>query len=223
MLDRNRCEVCGLCAGGCHAGALELVGREITVDETILEVLKDRTFYETSGGGMTLSGGEPLFQIDFTVALLEAARGEHIHCCIETCGFVHGKQLERVMAGVDLFLYDIKETDPQRHQEFTGVALGPILANLRMLHNAGAKVQLRLPIIPGYNDRADHFERVAGLCAKLPGLIGVEIMPYHPLGIGKLERFGMEARGRLEHKSVQNETVDGWTKELLKLGVNVLK
>lgn len=218
-LDRSRCRVCGACARECYAGALEMVGRDVTVEETLAEVLKDRPFYETSGGGMTLSGGEPLMQIDFTEALLRAAREVGLNNCMETCGFADYNRFERVIGLVDLFLYDLKETDPARHQEFTGVPLEPILRNLRALHAAGAAIQLRLPIVPGCNDRPEHLRAVAALARELPKLRGVEIMPYHRLGESKVERMGLTGRARAKATPPPPAEVERWVALLNAEGV----
>lgn len=219
-LDRGRCRVCGACAQECYAGALEVVGRDVTVEDALAEVLKDKPFYETSGGGMTLSGGEPLMQIDFTEALLRATRGAGLNTCVETCGFADWGRFERVRGWVDLFLYDLKETDAARHEEFTGVPLAPILSNLRALHASGAAVQLRLPIVPGCNDREEHLRAVAALVRELPRLRGVEIMPYHRLGESKLERMGLTDRERANATPPPPAEVERWVALLKSEGVN---
>jgi pyruvate formate lyase activating enzyme len=190
VLDRAKCVVCGTCAAGCCAKALEIVGRDVTVEEALAVVRRDKPFYDASGGGMTLSGGEPLSQIAFSQALLRAAKQEGFHCAVETCGFGEFSLLERILPYVDLFLYDIKETDEARHREWTGQSNASILENLRLLHQRGAAIVLRLPVIPGVNDREDHFAAVAELARSLPQLRGVERLPYHALGAGKAEKIG---------------------------------
>ena len=191
VLDRARCVGCGACAAACCGGALDLVGREMEPQAVLDVVLRDQSFYQASGGGMTLSGGEPTMQADFAQALCEGAKGLGIHCAVETCGYTDPAYLERLAGVVDLFLFDLKETDPRLHEEFTGVPLAPILANLRRLHDLGASVVLRLPLVPGLNDRTDHFEAVARLVNTLTKLKGIEQIPYHPMGQSKLERFGL--------------------------------
>ena len=220
-LDREVCAVCGLCTEECYSRALELVGRDVTVSEVLDVVLRDKPFYETSGGGMTLSGGEPLMQAEFVVELLRAAKQSGLHCAVETCGHVAQARLKRILANVDLFLYDIKDTDPARHREFTGASNEKILANLRFLHDSGAAVLVRLPIVPGLNDRDDHFRGIARLAAELPKLIGFEVMPYHALGTGKHLRFGTKDTfgGRA---SPSPTAVAAWIRALRKLGVKVV-
>ncbi len=224
VLDRTRCTVCGRCAEKCYAGALEIVGRTATVEEVLAEVLRDKPFYETSGGGMTLSGGEPLMQIDFSAALLAAAKREGLHTAVETCGQAAWKCFERIISDVDLFFYDIKETDPASHTEYTGVDGKLILENLRKLHATGADILMRLPTVPGLNDSPEHFKRVADLAASLPGLVGVEIMPYHRLGLSKRQRFGLAEQHDclIDVETPEQETVAEWVSTLRRLGANVV-
>ena len=223
VLDRNLCRECGACTEECYAEALEMVGREMTVDEVMTEVLKDKPFYETSGGGMTLSGGEPLLQCDFTEALLLRAREEALHCCIETCGYAPYDDLERLCSLVDLFLYDVKDTNSQRHKEYTGVDNERILSNLARLHDRGAAIVVRLPLIPGLNDGDDHFDGIAELARRLPDVQGFEIMPYHSLGEGKLQRLGLDDQPRLgKIEAPTRETVAAWIADLRRRDVPVL-
>jgi len=219
-LNRELCVVCGRCVEQCYAGALELVGRRVTVAEVLDEVRKDLPFYQNSGGGMTLSGGEPLAQIEFAAGLLEAAGAQGIHRTVETCGAVPYGNLERALPSTDLFFYDIKETDPKRHREYTGADNQRILANLPRLHGAGARIRLRLPMIPGLNDRPDHFDALAALTEELPELEGAEIMPYHRLGTSKLTRFGWDSELDVEPPSP--ETVRRWIEALRGRGVPVI-
>ena len=221
VLDRSLCQVCGECTKECYAGALELVGRDVTVGEVLDEVMRDKPFYLTSGGGMTLSGGEPLMQMDFTEALLKGARDERLHCCVETSGFAEFSQFERILSLVDLFLYDIKDIDDERHMQYTGVHNDVILRNVKKLHDHGAKVRLRLPIVPGWNDRDDHFRGVADLAKSMPNLDGIEIMPYHLLGTSKLDRMGFRRSEWIESRMPERETVERWISRFAELGVNV--
>jgi len=191
----------------------------MTVAEVIAEVLKDRAYYEDSGGGMTLSGGEPLMQPEFCEALLRRARKEELHTCVETCGFADYARIEQLRPFTDLFLFDLKETDPERHKQYTGVPLAPILKNLRRLHDSGASILLRLPIIPGLNDRQEHFQAVAQLSRELPGLRGVQLMPYHRMGDSKLERIGHADDSRIEAATPEAAEIDAWIASFAELGV----
>lgn len=189
-LDRTACRHCGACVRACPTGALELVGQQMTVEQVMQRLRIDQPFFD-AGGGVTLSGGEPLRQPAFAAALLTAARAEGIHTVIETSGYAPWSACAAVLPVTDSFLFDIKETDPARHRACTGVDNARILANLRRLHDAGASITLRLPLIPGLNDRSEHLAAVDALVNSLPRLASVEHLPYHPLGRSKLARFGL--------------------------------
>lgn len=220
--DRTLCEACGACALVCDTRALETAGRMMTVEEVMGHVRQDKPFYAHSGGGLTVSGGEPLAQIEFTAALLEAARDEGLHCCLETSGFVEWERLSAALSLVDLFLFDIKETDPRRHASYTGQCSETIIENLHALHTAGARIQLQCPIIPGFNEREDHFAGIAALARSLPNLAGVQLLPYHPLGKTKMERFGLQADPALPDKPMDRASLKRWAMWLEERGVQVL-
>lgn len=190
IIIRDICIQCGVCTTECYANALELIGKEMTVEEAFAEVLKDKPFYETSGGGMTVSGGEPMAQFKFTKALLAAAKKEGLHTCLDTSGFAKFAKYEELLELVDIFLYDIKETDAGNHKKFTGVPIDLIQENLIKLDKAGAKTILRCPIIPGLNDRDDHFAKIAEIANQFNNIIEINIHPYHPLGKSKNESIG---------------------------------
>jgi pyruvate formate lyase activating enzyme len=222
VLDRDRCTVCGACAEECYAGALELIGRDASVEEVMEQVLADRCFYETSGGGMTVSGGEPTYQVDFAAALLRRAKDEHVHTALETCGYAEWDAFGRLMPLTDLWLFDVKAGDDEQHRELTGVPLRPILDNLRRLHDAGADVVLRLPLIPGINAGDEHFRRIADLINSLPRVRRAEVLPYHPLGASKYARIGLpDPMQRLPGgaSAPDEEEVRGWVERLRALGV----
>ena len=222
VIDRPRCTGCGVCPPLCDPKALEMVGRNAAVEEVMAVVLRDREYYQASGGGITLSGGEPLFQPDFTMAMLEAAKGERLHTVVETSGFAEWAVLEHILPLVDLFLYDYKETDSHLHEAFTGQPNGPILANLKKLHAAGGRILLRCPMIPEFNARKEHLDGIAGTASDLPHLAGVELLAYHRLGRGKLQRFGFSARMPESVKPPNVETVRGWNAYLAKRGVKLV-
>ena len=222
VLLREKCDLLGKCAAVCPSGALELIGQDISCAEVLDPVLRDRLFYELSGGGITLSGGEPLLQIDFSEALLATARAAGLHTAVETAGHVTFARLARVAPHTDLFLYDLKETDDARHREYTGVSVQSIQDNLRALHDLGASILVRLPTVPGLNDRPEHFRAIADIVRPLTGLLGVEVMPYHSLGIGKRHRLGLESDRDIDPEPPNTETVAGWVESLRGLGVRVI-
>ncbi len=189
--DRSKCIRCGRCTERCYAGARELAGRPMTPEEALAELEKDRIFYENSGGGITLSGGEPLHQFDFTLELLKLAKQARLHTALDTSGFAPAKQIDAVFPHVDLWLYDLKESDPDRHREYTGVPLEPILNNLERVDRSGGAIMLRCPLIPDLNLRPEHLDGIARIAGKLSSLREVDLMPYHPLGESKRERFGL--------------------------------
>jgi pyruvate formate lyase activating enzyme len=200
---------------------MELIGREVSVGDVLAEVLEDRPFYALSGGGITLSGGEPLAQFDFALALLIAARKEGLHCCVETSGHTTWDHLCRLLPVVDLFLYDYKESDPERHRQYTGQTNETILKNLHSLHDSGAQIQLNCPVIPGFNDRDDHLAGIAALAESMPRLRAVRLLPYHPMGSDKLKRLGLPhmpiGSGKLEDAKIKR-----WRNVLREQGVHVL-
>lgn len=189
-VDRSLCTACGKCTELCPTQALALTGRDMTAEQIMREILRDRAFYGDSGGGLTLSGGEPLMQFDFTLSLLRAAKENGLHTCLETCGFSEKEKLLQAAAYTDLFLYDWKCTDPSLHKRYTGADNEKILDNLRALDALGAAVILRCPIIPDVNDTDAHFSGIAALANSLACVKAVEIEPYHALGTDKAQRLG---------------------------------
>ena len=183
------------------------------VGDVMTEVEKDRDYYQDSGGGMTLSGGEPLAQFDFTLALMKSAREQSIHTCLETSGQVPADRLLKVAPFVDLFLFDWKESDLENHKRFTGADNSLIWKNLTALDRVGASIILRCPLVPGLNDRPDHLGGIIELAGELSNLRDIEIMPYHPMGQSKNERLG---RSNLmpETDFCDPETVKNWRASL---------
>lgn len=188
--SREGCIRCFACADACPSGALTRIGRSYTLDEVMDVVLKDRPFYEQSGGGLTLTGGEPMAQALFAISLAARAKKEGLHVCVETSGCCIQADLIKMADHCDLFLFDVKETDARLHRAYTGVPMALIHENLRALDEKGAQLVLRCPVIPGYNAREDHFLKVAQLASSLKNVQGIELEPYHPLGISKCERIG---------------------------------
>lgn len=191
-LDRSRCTACGACAEACPAGARQIVGRTATAAEVLEEASRDRVFFDESGGGVTFSGGEPLAQPAFLRELLLGARELGLSTAVDTCGFAPRETLLGLQPLVDLFLYDLKLLDEARHERLTGLPLSPILGNLEAVAAAGARVWLRVPVVPGLTDDEEALARAASLAARLR-LARVELLPYHATGSGKLHRLGRES------------------------------
>lgn len=188
--DREKCIACGKCEAACFYGALKFYGREMSIPELLPMLLEDRDFYDSTGGGVTLSGGECLMQADFCAELLRALKGHGIHTAVDTCGFVSKEAIDKVLPYTDVFLYDLKAMDEQVHIHCTGHANGRILENLRYIHGCGGKIEVRIPYVPGYND--DQVEKIAAFLGKLDHACKVRVLPYHNYAGSKYESLGMK-------------------------------
>ena len=187
--DRASCKACGRCEAVCLAGALELFGRIITVDRAAKTLLEDRIFYE-DGGGITLSGGEPLLQCEFCAELLKRMRGEGIHCAVDTCGNVPWAAFERVLPYTDLFLYDFKCADPAKHERFTGCRNELVLENLKRLDGAGKKIEIRMIMVPEHNMTESDLRAAGEMLGKLENVAAVRLLAYHQLARSKFAAVG---------------------------------
>jgi len=192
QMDHALCRVCGACLAVCTHDGLKLIGREMSVEQILAEVERDRDYYQRSGGGLTLSGGEPMAQFHASLELLAAAKGRGIHTCMETCGFAPAERYRQILPFVDLFLFDYKATDPVQHEALTGVSNELVLENLELLAGAGADIILRCPLVPGVNDSPEHLAAIAALARRLSQIRHVELMPYHNMGRDKARRIGRE-------------------------------
>jgi len=190
-IDRERCTACGACARACPAGALEVIGREWTPDALFAEVQKDAVFYETSGGGVTFSGGEPMWQADFLQPVLLRCREAGFHVALDTCGAVPWSRYERILPLVDLVLYDLKLFDREQHQASTGADNAPILDNARRIAAAGTPMWIRTPVIPGFTADAANIAALADfIAAGLPTVQRWDLLAYTNLGQPKYHRLG---------------------------------
>ncbi len=187
-VGEENCTVCGACVSACPADGRMIVGREMTVDALIAEIRQDRLFYDDSGGGVTFSGGEPLQQVEFLEAALEACRENGLHTVVDTAGHVPIENLRRVCGSTDLFLYDLKTTNGERHERFCGVRNDRILANLHWLAGQGASIWLRIPLIPGVNDGRVELAEIAELATRYPAIRQLNVLPYHAIGNHKRGR-----------------------------------
>ncbi|RPI26176.1 MAG: glycyl-radical enzyme activating protein [Acidobacteria bacterium] len=188
------CVRCGACIGACPTGARQFAGMTMTVDDVLWEIDRDRIFHDDSSGGVTFSGGEPLLQPEFLLALLHGCRHSGVRTAVDTCGFVNESTLLEVAAHADLILFDVKLLDDSKHRKFTGVSNAVILANLRRLCGRHPEVWLRVPVIPTVNDSPEDLEDMARFAASLSGIRQVSLLPYHRTGIQKFERLGREYR-----------------------------
>jgi pyruvate formate lyase activating enzyme len=186
----NECEACGRCVEACVAEARQLAGRPMSVAEALAEIGRDVVFFDESGGGVTLSGGEPLAQPEFAEALLAACRACGIHTALDTCGMAPADVLLRVAAHADLVLFDLKAMGGGLHVQYTGAPNTAILENLEALAAAGRCVIVRYPLIPGVNDGAGELRAMAEFLRPL-GLRRVDLLPYHRMGIDKYRRLGI--------------------------------
>jgi pyruvate formate lyase activating enzyme len=190
-VQRDRCRSCGACVEVCLAGALSLVGREATPEDVVATVLEDRVYYERSGGGVTLSGGEPLMQPDFAAEILTYCRDEGIHTAVDTCLECSGDALSCVLSLTDLLLIDLKHMDGERHREGTGRTNERILANAEIVAAADVPVIVRVPIVPTFNDSVEAIRAIAEFVTHFPQLEHVELLPFHRLGESKYGSLGL--------------------------------
>ena len=188
--DRAACTACGKCVDVCPESARAMVGEAWSVGRLLDEVERDVLFHDESGGGITLSGGEPLAQAPFAISLLAECRRRRIRTAVDTCGFADWDDLESVAGMTDLFLYDVKHVDDDRHLELTGVSNERILENLRRLDNEGQALWIRYPIVPDLNDADEDVAALGELVAHLKAVEAIHLLPFHRGGEGKLERLG---------------------------------
>jgi len=194
LIERERCNGCGDCAKVCKefgTGTLQLVGRCVSIQEIMNEIAKDKIFYENSGGGVTLSGGEPLMQPEFTMSLLAECRNAGLHTAIETTGFAPFDSFKRILKFVDLVLFDMKHMDSRLHKKFTGVPNRVIIRTAERISDLKVPLIARIPVIPGYTDSDSNLERTARFIGTL-NVGEVHLLPYHSFGSSKYRRLGRE-------------------------------
>lgn len=190
VFDRSQCIACGKCEAACPRSALTLYGKEVTIGELMPTLLEDADFYRTSGGGVTLSGGECLLQADFCAVLLKRLKENEISTAVDTCGYVPKASIQKVMPYTDVFLYDVKAFDEQVHIQCTGHSNKLILENLKEIDAAGIPVEIRIPYVPGYND--DQMEKIAAFLSELKNISGIRILPYHNYAGSKYRALAMD-------------------------------
>ena len=192
--ELKKCDLCGKCALYCPHDAREICGKEYTVDEVLKEILKDKTFYDNSGGGVTFSGGECMLQIDFLEELLQVSKQNGIHTAVDTAGHVPYERFEQILPYTDLFLYDVKHIDSEMHKLYTGVGNELILSNLSRLLESKIPVWVRIPVIPSVNDSEEIMKMIRCYLEEHGYPDKVELLPYHSLGEHKYASLGRECR-----------------------------
>lgn len=189
LFEKERCIGCGACAEKCYAEARVLKGRKMTVEAVVAEVLKDEAFYADSGGGVTLSGGEPMDQPGFSECILKACKNLALHTAVDTAGYVSWSSFEKIIPFTDLFLFDIKHTDPDKLKEFTKGDAARILQNLKKLVMSAKQIIVRTPVIPGFNDSPEEIQKIARLVKSLDIKV-LHMLPYHRYGQSKYRLMG---------------------------------
>ncbi len=190
-IDYGKCTSCGLCAEACQYNALTIYGKEMSVEDVYDAVRRDKMFYDTSGGGVTVSGGEPLLQAPFVKELFRLCKNEGIHTCIESAGFAPSENLLMLLPLTDCLLFDLKHMDPEIHQKYTGQSNELILKNARLAAEDGADILFRIPLIPGVNDTPDNIDRTAAFVKSLPIPPRIQLMPYHRMGDSKYKALNL--------------------------------
>jgi pyruvate formate lyase activating enzyme len=192
MADLSKCELCQTCADHCPSEAVEFIGQKVTVAEVVRQIEKDVAFYDESKGGVTFSGGEPLMQPEFLLELLDACGDLDLHRTVDTTGYADAALLLKVAQKTDLFLYDLKLMDAEKHLKYTGVSNEQILANLTWLAQNNARIQLRMPVIPGINSDAENIDKTADFIHTLGRVEHISLLPFHNSARGKYSRLGMQ-------------------------------
>ena len=221
LIDKAKCDFCGACTDACPSEALKLVGEEMTVTQVLKVIERDRVFYDQSGGGVSLSGGEPLLQPEFSLSLLKACKERGIHTAVDTCGHVDSDVLMRISEHVDLFLYDLKLINDEKHEKFTGVSNRLILENLKELSDSGQKMVVRLPLVPGINDDETNIQEVGEFFSSLGGVKEINVLPYHKGGVEKSRRLNASEDHLYNNSPPSDETLSRVEKKLKSFGLKV--
>jgi len=182
---------CNTCVQNCPSEAHELIGQTVSIDDVVEKIKKDIVFYDASHGGVTFSGGEPLMQAEFLLNLLKACGQLDLHRTVDTTGYADADLLLDVAVHTDLFLYDIKHMDPERHKSYTGVSNKKILDNLRLLARHGADINIRIPVIPGFNTNDENIKQTGAFVSSLPGIRKINLLPFHNGASAKYARLGI--------------------------------
>lgn len=217
-VEREKCTLCGKCTKVCPKGALEVIGRSVTVDEVINIVIKDKSFYDQSGGGVTLSGGECLMQAEFCESLLKALKDRGINTAVDTCGFAPREAINKVIPYTDKFLYDIKAIDEDVHIKCTGKSNKLILENLEYINSKNIPTEIRIPYVFSHN--SNQIKRIGEFLTKIECITGVRILPYHNYAGSKYTALNM--KNTMPENMTTYEEVTAAKEILSKMGLNCL-
>jgi len=218
--EANNCMYCKACARQCPTEAVQFIGRTVTVADVVAEITSDTLFYDQSGGGVTFSGGEPLMQPSFLMEILKACGDLDLHRTVDTCGFADTRTLLKVASHVELFLYDLKHMDREKHYRFTGVSNELILSNLKCLSRQGARIIIRLPLIPGFNNDGENIERTGAFLSSIAGVNQVHILPYHCTAEVKYKNLSLNY-GTADIERPTREHLESIARQLEKYGLQV--
>jgi pyruvate formate lyase activating enzyme len=220
-VDRTICDNCGDCADICYHRALYICGKDYTVEELVERLGKDVPFYEESGGGVTVSGGEPLSQPEFTLRLLKSLKEHGIHTALDTTGHAQYRFIEQLLPYTDLFLYDLKHMDSDQHKIVIGVDNRLILENARKIAAAGGNMQIRIPVIPSFNDSEENIRETGEFCKSLGKAVTlIQLLPYHNLGVMKYQRID-DSKKVLEAPLPSDKKIQALKKILEDMGLPV--
>jgi pyruvate formate lyase activating enzyme len=217
-VEHKKCKACGRCLEVCCYDALTLLGRTYTPGELFERIQGDLRYFSLTGketgdrGGITFSGGEPMLYRSFIRSFCGLIPG--VHRAMETSGYAPREYFEDILDSIDLFLFDYKVSNPEKHRNYCGVDNGLVLENLEYLYSADKKIVLRLPLIPGFNDDKEHFDSIADILLNHPGIEKAEVMAYHSLGAGKARELGLPVYEALPPGDADNEVIRGWIESL---------
>jgi len=220
LLSRATCTMCGNCIDVCPAGARELVGKRVAAQEVLEKIEQDMVFYDESRGGVTFSGGEPLMQADFLREVLDLCKQKEIHTCLDTTGYVDTKTLLEISKKIDLFLYDLKLMDDEKHKKYTGVSNSIIIENLMELSKVHDNINIRFPLIPGINDDKENILAMGEFINSLRGIKRLNILPYHRIGNDKYNRLQKECMLSTIH-TPSAELIDTVMEPLKEFGLQI--
>jgi pyruvate formate lyase activating enzyme len=192
-IDRERCVVCGTCEETCPTGAVKIMGKVWSSDDLVQELIRDKVFFETSNGGVTLSGGEATYQAEFAIEIAKGLQEEGVHVALDTCGYCSEKVLRDILHHVDMVLYDLKNMDPDKHKEYTGVPLTTVLANARIVAESKKPVWIRTPIIPEHTDSEDNIRAIARFIVEnIPTVERYDLLSFNRMCVDKYTLFDLE-------------------------------